>query len=175
MPAQRATSHQHELDNPSRRRAVKAAAATGTAALIWSEPSIVGLARRPAYADVGSATETITLTTNGAFGGTAVPGFATGTVAGSPDVVLSLTIGATAVNTTVTIGVTGCVCTITGVTAAGLGGGPLLQVPDPDDPFLPPQQLAYVSFSGATLNFALADGTPTAGELLDGIITLTCT
>ena len=55
MPARRISTEHHELTDPSRRRAMKAAAATGTAALIWAEPTIKGLARRPAYANAGSA------------------------------------------------------------------------------------------------------------------------
>ena len=56
MPARRATSDHHEPASPSRRRALKTAAATGAAALVWTEPTIKGLARRPAYADAGSST-----------------------------------------------------------------------------------------------------------------------
>ena len=151
---------------------MKAAAATGTAALIWAEPTIKGLARRPAYADVSSSNEPVTLLTNGVFGGTIVPGAATATDANGGDVAVSLTFAVTPMATSVTLSVAGCICTITSVTSTGLGPGPTVQIPA--DGALPPQELAYTGASGATLNFAAASGAPTMGELLDGSIQFTC-
>ena len=45
---------QHEIERPERRRALKAAGGVVAAAVVWSEPTIKGLARRPAYANVAS-------------------------------------------------------------------------------------------------------------------------
>lgn len=49
-------NEQAEKENPgvSRRRAIKAGAAVAVGATVWAEPTIRGLAKRPAYASAGS-------------------------------------------------------------------------------------------------------------------------
>jgi len=48
------SDNQEELSGVSRRGVVKAGAAAALAATVWAEPTIKGLARRPAYAGAGS-------------------------------------------------------------------------------------------------------------------------
>lgn len=52
---------ENSSDDIGRRAALKTAAAAGVAAVVWAEPTIKGLARRPAYADTGSGAP-VTLT-----------------------------------------------------------------------------------------------------------------
>ena len=57
--------------DPSRRRLIKAGTASVGAAVVWAEPTIRGLARRPAYARATSGppiTQEITLTGERTFG-----------------------------------------------------------------------------------------------------------
>ena len=53
-----------ERVTPDRRRAMKGLAGVGAAAVIWAEPSIKGLARRPAYAAPATGPSTVTLDIN---------------------------------------------------------------------------------------------------------------
>ncbi|MEM7091453.1 MAG: hypothetical protein AAF567_00515 [Actinomycetota bacterium] len=102
----------------SRRRALKLAAATGAGTIVWAEPTIKGLARRPAYADAASniVPYTVDLTPTSLSLNTATP--ATEPLTGITFALVVVDGGFAGITGTVTLTRTGCACTITSLPAA---------------------------------------------------------
>lgn len=127
MPARRAQSDSTATE-VSRRRALKLAAGVGAGTIVWSEPTIKGLARTPAYANAASAVDSpFTVTTPGevaiTVGGAAVTVMSTGGFMVSMTLVdlgdMFGTYQLTAVNAD-----NACPCTITSATLTLTDPGP---------------------------------------------------
>ena len=101
---------------------LKATAGASVSAAVWAEPTIRGLARRPAYASTTSTTISTNFTGNQTFVGGAGPSTTLDSQAianGATTVTVSLTLAGSGTNWTLSASSSdpSCTCTITGGTA----------------------------------------------------------